>query len=54
MPIPQGKVAPAFTLTDASGSKVSLKDFCGRSCKHWKRVAKAADHPAQVLETLQG
>ena len=22
--------------------------------KHWKRVAKAADHPAKVLEALQG
>ena len=25
----------------------------GRVIKHWKRVAKAADHPQKVLETLQ-
>jgi peroxiredoxin Q/BCP len=25
----------------------------GRVVKHWKRVAKAADHPAHVLEALQ-
>lgn len=25
----------------------------GKVCKHWKRVAKAADHPAAVLEALQ-
>jgi len=25
----------------------------GRVRKHWKRVASAADHPAQVLETLE-
>ena len=25
----------------------------GRVRKHWKRVAKAAEHPAQVLEALQ-
>ena len=26
----------------------------GRVRKHWKRVASAADHPAQVLEALEG
>jgi len=26
----------------------------GKVRKHWKRVAKAADHPAKVLELLQG
>ena len=26
----------------------------GRVKKHWKRVARAADHPAKVLEALQG
>ncbi len=26
----------------------------GKVSKHWKRVAKAADHPAKVLEALQG
>ena len=26
----------------------------GKVRKHWKRVAKAADHPAKVLEALQG
>ena len=26
----------------------------GKVKKHWKRVAKAADHPAKVLEVLQG
>ena len=26
----------------------------GKVKKHWKRVAKAADHPAKVLEALQG
>ncbi len=25
----------------------------GKVKKHWKRVAKAADHPAKVLETIQ-
>jgi peroxiredoxin Q/BCP len=25
----------------------------GKVVKHWKRVAKAADHPARVLEVLQ-
>jgi len=25
----------------------------GKVIKHWKRVAKAADHPGKVLETLQ-
>jgi peroxiredoxin Q/BCP len=26
----------------------------GKVKKHWKRVAKAETHPAQVLEALQG
>ena len=26
----------------------------GKVKKHWKRVAKAADHPTKVLEALQG
>jgi peroxiredoxin Q/BCP len=26
----------------------------GKVIKHWKRVPKAADHPAKVLEALQG
>jgi len=26
----------------------------GKVRKHWKKVAKAADHPAQVLEAIQG
>lgn len=30
MAIEEGKAAPAFTLTDATGEKVSLKDFRGR------------------------
>lgn len=30
MPIEEGKKAPAFTLTDAKGKKVSLKDFAGK------------------------
>jgi peroxiredoxin Q/BCP len=25
----------------------------GKVKKHWKKVAKAADHPAKVLEALQ-
>ena len=25
----------------------------GKVKKHWRKVAKAADHPAKVLETLQ-
>jgi thioredoxin-dependent peroxiredoxin len=25
----------------------------GKVKKHWRHVAKAADHPAQVLETLK-
>lgn len=31
MAIEEGKAAPAFTLTDAAGNKVSLKDFKGRN-----------------------
>ena len=30
MAIEEGKAAPAFTLKDANGDKVSLKDFKGR------------------------
>ena len=30
MSIQEGKAAPAFTLTDANGKKVSLKDFQGK------------------------
>ena len=30
MAIQEGKAAPAFTLTDADGKKVSLADFAGR------------------------
>lgn len=30
MAISEGKAAPAFTLTDARGARVSLKDFTGR------------------------
>ncbi len=30
MAIEEGKAAPAFTLTDGSGKKVSLKDFKGK------------------------
>ena len=31
MPIVEGKAAPAFTLPDAEGKKVSLKDFKGKN-----------------------
>ena len=31
MAIEEGKAAPAFTLTDANGDKVSLKDFKGKN-----------------------
>jgi peroxiredoxin Q/BCP len=31
MAITEGKAAPAFTLTDAKGKKVSLKDFAGKN-----------------------
>jgi peroxiredoxin Q/BCP len=30
MPVEEGKKAPAFTLSDATGRKVSLTDFAGR------------------------
>ncbi len=30
MPIQEGKAAPAFTLTDAKGKRVSLADFAGK------------------------
>ena len=30
MAIEEGKAAPAFTLTDGDGNKVSLKDFAGK------------------------
>ena len=50
MGVQEGKVAPAFSLPDADGKMVDLKDLKG---KYWKWVAKAADHPRKVLETLQ-
>lgn len=31
MPITENKAAPAFTLPDANGKKVSLKDFKGKN-----------------------
>jgi thioredoxin-dependent peroxiredoxin len=31
MAIEEGKAAPAFTLTDAAGKNVSLKDFAGKN-----------------------
>jgi peroxiredoxin Q/BCP len=31
MPIEEGKKAPAFTLQDAEGNKVTLKDFAGKN-----------------------
>jgi len=31
MAIEEGKAAPAFTLPDANGEKVSLKDFRGKN-----------------------
>jgi len=31
MPIQEGKVAPAFSLPDANGNKVALKDFRGQN-----------------------
>lgn len=31
MPIQEGKAAPAFSLPDANGTKVSLKDFKGQN-----------------------
>lgn len=30
MPIQEGKVAPAFSLPDANGKKVALRDFKGK------------------------
>ena len=31
MPVQEGKAAPAFTLPDANGKKVALKDFRGKN-----------------------
>ena len=31
MPIQEGKAAPAFSLPDANGKKVALKDFKGKN-----------------------
>jgi len=31
MSVEEGRTAPAFTLPDASGKKVSLKDFKGKN-----------------------
>ena len=31
MPITEGKAAPAFTLEDADGNKVALKDLRGQN-----------------------
>ena len=30
MPIEEGKIAPAFTLPDANGRRVSLDDYAGK------------------------
>ncbi len=67
MTIQEGKAAPAFTLPDANGNKVTLKDFRGEHVirstvwigpdgklkKQWPKVARAADHPLKVLEALK-
>lgn len=40
MPFPKiGNLAPAFSLLDQSGNKVSLKDFCGNKAGDAKNVA---------------
>lgn len=31
MAIQEGKIAPSFTLPDADGNKISLKDFKGKN-----------------------
>ncbi len=31
MPVDEGKAAPAFTLSDSTGTKVSLKDYRGKN-----------------------
>ncbi len=31
MPVEEGKVAPAFTLSDPTGAKVALKDYRGKN-----------------------
>src|SRR4051812_43883913 len=31
MPVTEGKAAPAFSLTDQSGAKVTLADFAGKN-----------------------
>ena len=35
MAITEGKAAPAFTLPDAHGKKVSLKEFKGKNVVVW-------------------
>jgi peroxiredoxin Q/BCP len=35
MAIEEGKAAPAFTLPDATGKKVALKDFKGKHIIVW-------------------
>ena len=35
MAIEEGKAAPAFTLLDATGKKVALKDFKGKHIIVW-------------------
>ena len=56
--IAEGRKAPDFTLEDAEGRPVSLADFKGKNVVVYfypkdDRVADAAKHPGQVLETVR-
>ena len=42
MPIEEGKAAPAFTLPDGNGNKVSLRDFAGKNAEFSTQVALLA------------
>ena len=55
MPIEAGKKAPAFTLPDQGGDKVSLEDFAGKtaSAVDSLRLNQAVVSPARsAIETL--
>ena len=47
------RVLRGVDLSVAAGTSTVLIGPDGKVLKHWKRVPKAEDHPAKVLEALQ-
>lgn len=55
--IEEGKKAPTFTLGKKTKGVIRSSVWIDRDGvvrKHWKRVADAAKHPAQVWQVIQG